>query len=68
MLDIIIFGTDIPLWVVFIVGLIVVFLAWKVIKFAIKILLVIALFFIILIILDYSNVFDALQSLISGLI
>ena len=68
MLNIIIFGVDIPLWIVFIVGLIVLILAWKLIKFALKILLIVAVFFIILIILDYANVFDAIQNLFSGII
>jgi hypothetical protein len=68
MLDIILFGVDIPLWIVFIIALIVIFLAWKIIKFAIKILLIIALFFIILIVLDYTNVFNTIQNLISGII
>jgi len=68
MLDIVIFGVNIPLWIVFIIGLIVLILAWKLIKFALKILLIVAVFFIILIILDYTNVFDAIQSLFSGII
>jgi hypothetical protein len=68
MLNIIIFGVDIPLWIVFIVGLIVLILAWKLIKFALKILLIVAVFFIILIILDYTNVFNAIQNLFSGII
>jgi hypothetical protein len=68
MLDFILFGFDIPLWIVFIIGLIVLLLAWKFIKFAIKILLIVALFFIILIILDYTKVFDAIQNLFSGII
>jgi hypothetical protein len=68
MLDIIIFGVDIPLWIAFLIGLIVVIVAWKLIKFAIKILLIIALFFIILMALDYANVFNTLQNLFSGII
>jgi len=68
MLEVILFGYDMPLWIVFLAGLIILILAWKLIKFALKILLIIALFFIILMILDYTNVFNAIQNLFSGII
>ena len=68
MLELILFGYDIPLWIVFLAGLIILFIAWKLVKFALKILLIIAVFFIILMILDYVNVFNAIQNLFSVII
>jgi hypothetical protein len=61
-----IFGFDLPLWAVFLVGIIIVIVAWKLIKFALKILLIIIVFFVILIGLDVLNVFNWIQNLISG--
>ncbi len=68
MLGVILFGYDIPFWIVFLVGLIILIVAWKLVKFALKILFIIALFFIILMILDYANVFNSIQNLFSGII
>ena len=62
-----IFGFDLPMWVVFLIGIIVVVIAWKLIKFAIKILLVIVVFFVILIGLDYFQVFNAIQNFFSNI-
>ena len=62
------FGVDVPLWAAFLIGMIIVILAWKLIKFAIKILIIIVIFFAILVGLDYFNVFDAIQNFIGGLI
>ena len=62
------FGVDLPLWVVFLAGIIVVIIAWKLIKFALKILLVIVIFFIILIGLDALGVFSTIQNFISAVI
>lgn len=68
MFEVILFGYDIPLWIVFLAGLIILILAWKLVKFALKILLIIAVFFIILMILDYINVFNSIQNLLSGFV
>ena len=68
MIEVILFGYDIPLWIVFLAGLIILIIAWKLVKFALKILFIIALFFIVLMILDYSNVFNSIQNLFSGII
>ena len=62
------FGVDLPLWVVFLIGIIVVILAWKLIKFALKILLVIILFFVILIGLDALGVFNTIQNIMTAII
>ena len=51
-----IFG-NIPLWAILIVIILIVVVAWKLIKFAIKILIVVVVFFVILIGLDVIGVF-----------
>jgi len=51
------FGVVIPLWALFIGLILVVVVVWKLIKFAIKILIVVVVFFVILIGLDLLNVF-----------
>jgi hypothetical protein len=62
------FGFTLPLWAFFIIGLIAIIIVWKLIKFAIKILLIIVVFFVILIGLDFLNVFDFIQNLFSGIV
>ena len=62
-----IFGS-LPLWAIILVGIIVVVIAWKIIKFALKILLVLIISFAIMMGLDILGVFDALQKLLSGII
>jgi len=64
----VIFGVDLPLWAFFIIGLIAVIIVWKLFKFAIKILLVIIVFFVILIGLDYFHVFDTIQNFFATVI
>ena len=63
-----IFGFILPLWAVFLGGIIVVIVAWKLIKFAIKVLLIVVVFFAILIGLDFLGVFDWIQGLLSNFI
>ena len=59
------FGITLPLWAFFLIGIIAIIIIWKLIKFAIKILLIIVIFFIILIGLDSLNVFGWIQNLVS---
>jgi len=59
------FGITIPLWAIFIGIIIVMFIAWKLIKFAIKLLIIVVVFFIILIGLDFLGVFETIQQIIS---
>ena len=61
-----IFGFTLPLWAVFLGGIILVVVAWKLIKFALKVLLVLVVFFAILIGLDVLNVFTIIQDLLSN--
>jgi hypothetical protein len=61
-------GINLPLWAFFLIGIIAIIVVWKLIKFAIKILLIIVVFFIILIGLDFLNVFGFIQNLFSGII
>lgn len=58
-----IFG-NIPLWVILIIIILIVVVAWKLIKFAIKILIVVVVFFAILIGLDVIGVFDLINKYI----
>ncbi|MCK4415620.1 MAG: hypothetical protein KAU84_00560 [Thermoplasmatales archaeon] len=51
-----IFG-NIPLWAILIIIILIAVVAWKLIKFAIKILIVVVMFFAILIGLDVIGVF-----------
>jgi hypothetical protein len=60
-------GFPIPLWLIFLIAIIVIFVAWKLIKFALKFALVLALFFIILMAVDYFQVINKIEGLI-GLI
>ena len=62
-----VFGFTLPLWAVFLGGIIIVVVAWKLIKFALKVLLVIVVFFAILIGLDVLNVFNIIQNLLSNI-
>ena len=63
-----IFGITLPLWAFFLIGIIVIIIVWKLIKFAIKILFIIVVFFIILMGLDYFDVFGFIQNLFSGIV
>jgi len=63
-----IWGITLPLWAFFLIGIIAIIIVWKLIKFAIKILLVVVVFFIILMGLDYFDVFGWIQNLFSGII
>jgi len=65
---IILFGTEIPLWALFLILIIAVLIVWKLIKFAIKILLVVIVFFVILFGLDLLGVFEYIQNLIAGVV
>ena len=56
------FGIVVPLWALFIGLILVVVVVWKLIKFAIKILIVVVVFFAILIGLDVVGVFDTISS------
>jgi len=60
------FGVVIPLWALFIGLILVVVVVWKLIKFAIKILIVVVVFFAILIGLDVIGVFEGINSLLSS--
>jgi hypothetical protein len=68
MVGIVIFGMNVPLWAIFIIGIIGLIVAWKVVKFAIKVLLISVVIFIILIGLDVLNVFNWIQNSFLGLI
>jgi hypothetical protein len=60
-----VFGFILPLWAIFLVAIIVIFLAWKIIKFAIKFFIILVIIFLILMGLDALQVFDMIQDLFS---
>ena len=60
-----IFGS-LPLWIILLIGLIVVLIAWKIIKFAIKILIILVIAFLILLGLDFIGIFDFIQNIIAN--
>jgi hypothetical protein len=62
-----VFGFTLPLWAIFLGGIILVVVAWKLIKFALKVLLVLVVFFGILIGLDVLGVFNFIQGLLSNI-
>ena len=61
-----IFGVIIPLWAVFLLFILFVIVAWKLIKFALKFLLITVIIFIILIGLDVLGFFDAIQNIVGN--
>jgi hypothetical protein len=63
-----ILGFELPLWALFLIGIIVVMVAWKFIKFAIKIMLIVIIFFIILMLIDYLNIISGIQNLLLSVI
>ena len=63
-----VFGVALPLWAVFLIGIILVVVAWKLIKFALIVLVVLIVFFVIMMGLDYFQVFDMIQSFLAGLL
>jgi hypothetical protein len=60
-----IFGVTVPLWAIFVGGIILVLLAWKLIKFTIKLVFIVVAFLIILIGLDFAGVFDWIHNLLT---
>ncbi|MCK4995760.1 MAG: hypothetical protein KAR55_02630 [Thermoplasmatales archaeon] len=68
MVGIELFGVNLPLWAIFLTGIVVVIVAWKFIKFAIKVLLLAVVIFVVLMGLDVMNVFGTIQDLFSGVI
>ena len=60
-----IFGS-LPLWIILLIGIIIIFIAWKLIKFAIKIFLILIIAFLILLGLDFLNVFDFIQNILNN--
>jgi len=66
LIGITLFGYIFPMWLVFLLLIIGVILAWKLIKFTIKVLLFVIVFFVILLCLDFFGVFDFIQNVISN--
>jgi hypothetical protein len=56
------------LWLILLIGLIIIFIAWKIIKFAIKILLIFVVGILILFGLDFLGVFNFIQDILANFI
>ncbi len=56
-------GFDLPLWLVFLGVVFLVIVAWKLIKFAIKVLIALLVLFLLLTGLDYLGFFNLLTNL-----
>ena len=61
-----IFGS-LPLWLILLIGIIIVLIAWKIIKFAIKILIILIVAFLILLGLDFIGFFDLIQKFLMNI-
>ena len=59
-----IFGITIPLWALFLGIIILVLLAWKIIKFAIKVLIIFVIGMVVLMGLDFIGFFNWIQTLL----
>jgi len=60
------FGYAIPLWAIFLLAIVIAIFAWKIIKFAVKILIVLVILFAIFMGLDYFHIFSWMQGILSG--
>ncbi len=67
LIGITLFGYIFPMWLVFLLLIIGVIIAWKLIKFTIKVLLLVIVFFVILFCLDFFGVFEFIQNFLSEL-
>ena len=63
-----ILGFELPFWALFLIGIIAVVVAWKFIKFALKLMLIVIVFFIILMVIDYFEVISGIQNLLLSVI
>ena len=66
LIGIILFGQEFPLWAVFLIAIIGILVLWKFIKFAIKLLLIVVVFLVILVGLDVLGFFNYIQEIIAG--
>jgi len=53
-----VFGIDVPLWAFIIIALVAVVLVWKLIKFALTILIIVVIALLILIFVDAMGIFE----------
>ena len=58
MVGILIFGVEIPLWAILLIGLLIVVIAWRLVKFALKILLLAVVIFLIIMAIDYFGLLN----------
>jgi hypothetical protein len=60
------FGYVIPLWAVFLLAIVIAIFAWKIIKFAVKVLIILVVLFAIFMGLDYFQVFSWMQGILAS--
>jgi hypothetical protein len=60
------FGYSIPLWAIFLLAIVVAIFAWKIIKFAVKVLIVLVVIFVIFMGLDYFHVLSWIQGVLAS--
>lgn len=65
LIGITLFGYIFPMWFIFLLLIIGFIIAWKLIKFTIKVLLLVIMFFVIVLCLDFFGVFEFIQNIIS---
>ena len=63
-----VFGFALPLWAVFLGIIIIAIIVWKLIKFAIKMLIIVVVFFGILLGLDLIGFFNLLQDVMTNFV
>ncbi|HDO19485.1 MAG TPA: hypothetical protein ENG74_02030 [Thermoplasmatales archaeon] len=59
-------GLNVPLWLLALIVILVVYVGWKILKFAIKIFLMLIALLLAISLLDYFNVFSIIRNLITG--
>jgi len=62
------FGVQVPLWAFIIIGIVIVVLAWKLIKFALTILIIIVIALLILMFVDFLGIFENFENVINNII
>jgi len=60
------FGYVIPLWAIFLLAIVIAIFIWKIIKFAVKVLIVLVILFAIMMGFDYFHVFSWIQGILAN--
>jgi hypothetical protein len=60
------FGYSVPLWAIFLLAIVIAIFAWKIIKFALKVLIVLVVIFVIFMGLDYFHIISWMQGVLAS--